>query len=105
MKKVFKYAFMNSFGTALYVILVASSVFALQGFFSDVQTIFAPIAMLMLLVFSVAFVGTLIFGRPAMWYVDGKKKEALTLLIYTLVTFLIITIVFFGISVTIRAWG
>ena len=49
--------------------------------------------MLMLLVFSAAFTGFLIFGKPIMWYLDNKKKEAFSLLIYTLSLFLIITLI------------
>jgi hypothetical protein len=34
----------------------------------------------------------LILGRPALWYLDGRKKEALSLLISTLAIFLGITL-------------
>jgi len=46
--------------------------------------------MLLVLVFSAALTGILIFGRPAIWYLDGKKSEALFLLFYTLGALLII---------------
>jgi hypothetical protein len=48
------------------------------------NTFLAPIAMLLLFVFSAALTGFLVFGQPAILYLDGKKKEALTLLGYTL---------------------
>ncbi len=50
-----------------------------------VNTILAPIALLMLFVFSAALTGFLIFGKPALMYIDGKKKEAVALLGYTLI--------------------
>jgi hypothetical protein len=89
-----KYALADALGTAAYVVLVALFFFFMEQGFADKPDdgIIVPIAMLMLLVFSVALVGTLIFGRPAMWYVDGKKKEALALLGWTLGIFLVLTV-------------
>ncbi|MBI5045747.1 MAG: hypothetical protein HZC14_01935 [Candidatus Niyogibacteria bacterium] len=49
--------------------------------------------MLSLLVFSAALVGILIFGRPLLWYLDGKKQDAVYLLACTLAIFLAITII------------
>ena len=51
--------------------------------------------MLMLFVFSAAFTGTLVLGRPIVWYLNGKKREALSLLFYTLGVFLAITLIAF----------
>jgi len=56
------------------------------------NAILAPITLLLLFVFSAALTGFLIFGKPAQLYVDGKKKEALSLLTYTLGFFSIITL-------------
>lgn len=49
--------------------------------------------MLLLFVFSAALTGALIFGRPILWYLDGKKREAILLFFYTLGCVLIIAIV------------
>ena len=96
MKGVIKYAVINSLGTAAYIVLVVSLIFSLGNKFSGGdETIFIPIAMLMLLVFSVAFVGSLIFGRPIIWYLNGKKKDTVLLIAYTLGIFLAITLVAF----------
>ena len=96
MKNILKYAVINSLGTAAYIVLVVSLIFFLGNKFSGGdETIFIPIAMLMLLVFSVAFVGSLIFGRPIIWYLNGKKKEALSLLFYTMGIFFAITLIAF----------
>ena len=95
-EKIIKYASINSLGTAIYVIAVASLMYlGSQGAFGTTPSIFVPIAMLMLFVFSAAFTGSLIFGRPVMWYLDGRKKEALLLLIYTLGIFLVVTLIVF----------
>ena len=85
---------MNSLITAAYVILVALFIYlASQGLFEQNNTVLIPIAMLMLFVFSAALTGFLIFGKPFMWYLNNKKKEALSLLFYTLGIFLAITVI------------
>ena len=97
-KDIFKHASLNAIGTAIYVVLVASFLFYVPkalGLNDTADTVLTPILMLSLLVFSVALVGTLIFGRPVLWYLDGRKKDSITLLFYTLgVFFLIIMIAF-----------
>ena len=96
MKSTIKYAAMNSLGTAAYIVFVVSLIFFFGSRFpEDGKTVFAPIAMLMLFVFSAAFTSALVFGRPVIWYLDGKKKEALSLLFYTLGIFLAITLIVF----------
>jgi len=78
----------------LYVILVGSFLFyGSELKLGQTKTIFAPIAMLMLLVFSAALTGALIFGRPILWYLEGKRTEALQLLMYTLAILFCITLV------------
>jgi len=78
MKNIAKYAIMNALGASIYVILVALFIYSIgNGLLGDEDIIFIPIAMLMLFVFSAAFTGFLIFGKPVMWYLDGKKRKAL----------------------------
>lgn len=55
------------------------------------DTIFAPIAMLSLLVLSVAFMGYAFIFQPTLLYIDGKKREAIELFTKTLLTFAFIT--------------
>jgi hypothetical protein len=96
MRNITKYALLNALGASLYVILVASFIYLMgNGLSGNNDTIFIPIAILMLFVFSAAFTGILILGRPLIWYLDGKKKEAIYLLFYTLLIFFIITLVAF----------
>ncbi len=102
MKSEIKYALLNSIGTAAYVILIVSFMYFFGSQLpSDNETVFAPISMLMLFVFSAAFTGLLVFGRPIIWYLDEKKKEAISLLFYTLSMFLVITFIVFLVLVLI----
>lgn len=103
-KDILKYACINSFLTAFYIALVASFLFyVLRSFQQEPDTVFAPLLMLMLLVFSVALMGVLIFGRPILWYMDGRKKEAVSLISYTLSVFFIIMFLAFIIFATTGA--
>ncbi len=94
--KIIKYAAINALLTTLYIAAIASFLFYGPKFFGPggtKDTVLVPIMMLSLLVFSAALVGSLIFGRPALWYLDGKKTEAVSLLAWTLGIFLIITVI------------
>ena len=54
------------------------------------------IAILMLFVFSAAISGALIIGKPALLYLEGKKREALELFAFTLgwiLVFLVILLI------------
>ena len=95
MDKLKKRGFINAFATVLYIIAIAS--FMYYGSLIKLgraNIILVPITMLLLFVFSAALTGFLIFGKPAQLYVDGKKKEALAMLTYTLISFSIVTFVF-----------
>jgi hypothetical protein len=104
-RNILKYSIINAFGTALYVIAIASFMNFLGKYFTDNtgnNTVLIPISMLMLFVFSAAFTGSLVFGRPVMWYLDGKKREALFLLIYTLGIFMALTVIAFMFLITLN---
>jgi hypothetical protein len=94
MNKIWRRAIINSVATAVYVTAVAGFMyFGTLIKLGRTNSILAPIALLLLFVFSASLTGFLIFGKPAQLYVDGKKKEALSLLTYTLVIFSVITLV------------
>lgn len=96
MDKIIKKAFIDAIGTAVYIILVVLFMFSLQSFSSEQEDrIIIPIAMLLLFVSSAAITGFLVFGKPIMLYIDGKKKEAVSLLGYTLGILILLTIIAF----------
>jgi len=100
MEKIVKRAFLNSIGTMAYVIIVVLFLFSLESFFPKGQDIvIIPVAMLMLFVCSAAITGFLVFGKPVMLYIDGKKNEALALLGYTIGFLLTITLILFVILI------
>ena len=95
MSSIIKRSIINALLTTIYIIIIASFLYYAQSFHLIENTLLIPIVMLMLFVFSAAFTGMLIFGKPVMLYLDNKKKEAFLLLAYTLGIFLLITILIF----------
>jgi hypothetical protein len=77
--KILKPAAMSALGTALYIAVVVTVIFNLPKSFDQEPNVFIPMAMLMLFVLSAGITGFLMVGRPVMWYIDGKKKEAVQL--------------------------
>ena len=98
--KIVKTAAINAGATALYIAAVSFFLFYGTEFFgvNKGDSVFMPVIMLCLLVFSAAVTSLLMFGRPLAWYLDGRKKEALSLLAYTLGIFLGIMVL------TLLAW-
>ena len=93
MQPITKRAAISALATAIYVVVVASFLFYAPKVFGPAHTVLVPITMLLLFVFSAALTGLLIFVQPALWYLDGRKKEALSLLTLTLGIFFILTLV------------
>lgn len=86
-KSILKYASMSASLMSLYVIIIGSFFHYAPTIFggpNKPDTVFIPIAMLLLFVFSATLSGTIVLGRPILWYIDGKKKEAVMLFSYTL---------------------
>jgi len=99
MNNILRNAVLNALGTAGYVVLIATFLSNASKFFGpdEPKTVLIPIAMLLLLIISAAITGFLVFGRPVLWYLDGKKKEALSLLGYTLGVLFVITVFAFSV--------
>ena len=94
MNKITKRALIDALCTALYVAGVGCFMYyGSQIKIGRANVALVPITLLLMLVFSASLTGFLIFGKPAQMYVDGKKKEALSLLFQTLGFFSAITLV------------
>ncbi len=100
-KEITRQAFVNAGLTALYIAFVASFLFYVPPIFlgNKPDTVFAPIVMLMLFVFSAAITASLMLGKPILWYIDGKKREAVQLLFSTLLFFFCIILLAFTVSI------
>ena len=84
MDATLRYALMHAIAVVLYVAALVCLIFYGESIVSsNIPELVAPILVLLLLVVSAAVMGMLVFLRPLMWYLDGKKKEAIHLAIYT----------------------
>ena len=92
-KEVVKYSLYSAIVGACYVALIATFMANAEALFGKMNGgPFGIMGFLMLFVLSAAVMGTLLFGRPLLWYFDGKKKEAVTLTLYTVGFFAILTL-------------
>ncbi len=84
-KNIAKQSLAYAAGAVGYIALVAVVMSKAEELFGDMdQTVLAPIGFLLLLVISVATMGMLIFGKPVMLYMDGQKKDGVTMAITTI---------------------
>ena len=91
-KEITKQAVTNALGVYVYVLLVALLMWQGNALFGTEDTMLSMAAFLMLFVLSAGVVGTFILGRPILLYLDGKKKEAVTLFANTIVGILVLTL-------------
>ncbi len=95
--KLLKMAFINSIGTGIYIALVAFLMTNGERLFGQNGGVLGGIGILLLFTLSAIVVGSLVLGKPLMLYLDGSKKEAVKLLLLTILILAVITIVFLGI--------
>ena len=96
---IIKHAALNALGTALYIALVASLLFYAPHIFgkNTKDTVLIPISMLLLFVLSASVTSSLVLGRPILWYLDGKKKDAVSLLVATVGCLFLLTLFAFSV--------
>lgn len=100
--RIAKRATINALLAFAYVTVVGLFISNASMIFGQKDTALTPVAALMLLVFSAALMGILVFGQPLMWYIDGKKKAALTLLGYTMAALLMLMVLTFAALLMLR---
>lgn len=91
MNSILRRAAVNSIGTLAYIVLVVLLISYMQRFSGEKDNIIIPVAMLLLFVCSAAITGLLVLGKPAMLYMDGKKSDAVRLLVHTIGMLVVMT--------------
>ena len=86
---------MHAVAAMVYITLVTFVMRYGNEWFGKMDNQLTSIAALMLFVLSAAVMGSLIFLRPALWYLNDKKHEALQLLTWTIAFLFILTLVAF----------
>jgi hypothetical protein len=100
--KIVKRAATNALLAFAYVTVVGLFMSHVSTIFGPKDTALTPVAVLMLLVFSAALMGILVFGQPLMWYIDGKKQAALALLGYSMASLLVLVVLTFVALLVLR---
>ena len=98
MKDIYKsllYGFIFAAGVLIYVALVAWFMNSVPNNFGGVPQAVGVLFVLLLLCFSAATVGTLIFGRPIYLLIDKQLKQAATQLLLILGWLLVFFVVIF----------
>lgn len=98
-KKIIVCASVHAVLTALYVGTVAflmSHAETLLG--KTPNKALGTAGFLLLFVISAAITGSLVFGKPLLWYLDGKKHEAVRLALFTI---LFLAVIVFAIFVSL----
>lgn len=83
MKKIISQSFLQAAGVVLYVAIVALILNNGAVIFGNMNSLFGPIAFLLLFVLSVAITATLTVGRSVLMYFENQKKEAVRLFLFT----------------------
>ena len=84
--------YINAFLAAAYIVFVVLLITYGPAYVRDKpDTVLAPMAMLSLLVFSVALMSYLFFLQPVQMFLEGQKVEAVELFTKTLAAFAVIT--------------
>lgn len=87
-----KNPYLNALSAGLYIVFVVLLITYGPAFVREKpDTILAPIAILSLLVLSVACMGSIFFFQPILMYIEGEKREAVRLFAKTLAAFAIVT--------------
>jgi len=83
MKQVVKQSFINTLLAVIYISLVALFLTNAENWFGSANQLFGVTIMLMLFSLSALVVGGLLVVRPLLLYIDGKKKEAVSIIVYS----------------------
>jgi hypothetical protein len=84
----------NALSASVYIVLgVTIMTFATEPLKNKPDTFFAPIIFLSLLTLSVAVMAFLFFYQPLQLLIEGKKNEAVTLLVKTIGVFAVFTVI------------
>lgn len=90
-KKILWWGFIDAVVVAVYTSVVAWMLFNMDAVFGRGEdSVWAPVLFLLLFVCSAAIVGALIFGRPILLYLAGKKHEGIAVFLTSVVVFVFI---------------
>lgn len=97
MKKIIPSSLVQAVCLSVYILFVSFVLTNGERLFNKTAVVgpvvIVPVILLLLFTFSAAVCTILVFGRPVIWYLDGKKKESLYLLGATMAWLFIILVI------------
>jgi hypothetical protein len=100
-KKLLKLSFFQALGVVAYISLVATIMQNGNKFFGPKDTFLTPVMVLLLFVISASITAGLTLGRSILWYLDGQKKEAVSLFFYVVGWLFVFMVIVFGANVIV----
>ena len=101
-KKLIYYGAAHSLGVLAYVSLLVLFLNNAQKLFGKNDNVMTDVIMLLIFILSALITGSLVLGRPIMFYLDGKKTEAVKLLFYTTVSLFVLLLLATGGLILLR---
>lgn len=95
MRNVAKQGLLQAVGVALYCTTIGTIMQNGNKFFGQADTFITPIAVLTMLCVSVLICALIVFKKPYELFFEGKKKEALDVVIYTAISLFIFLLILF----------
>ncbi len=89
-----KQGFLQALGVSFYIFLVGLFINNGEKFVGHIGLPYGPILMLLLLSVSVLLCAILVFYKPYKLFIDGKKKEALDVVVATAVSLFVFLVLF-----------
>jgi hypothetical protein len=84
-EKIWLWSLVDALGVFFYVMAVVLIITNGERIFGQMQNFWGPVSFLLLFVFSALVTGLLVFGRPAYLWLNNFKKEAVKMLLFTVV--------------------
>ena len=85
--------------SVVYVFLVSLLIYGGGTIFGNGDNLWGPFAFLLLFVLSAAIMGVLVLGRQVLLYLEGKKKDAIKILLLTIGWIFLATFIFLIINI------
>jgi hypothetical protein len=94
--KLILLSILNSLGVLAYVSLVVLFMSNAQKIFGKNDNLLTGVIVLLIFILSALVTGLLVLGRPILYYLDGKKTEALKLLFFTIICLFVLLLLVIG---------
>lgn len=101
-QKIWLWSLINAVGVFVYVMLVVLVMTNGEKIFGQMENFWGPVVFLLLFVFSALVCGLLVFGRPIYLWFDNNKKEAVKMLLFTVVNLFVILLLALVINFLMR---